>query len=176
MRRIILIYGGIAGVIVIAGWTLAMKLGADGGTGGMIAGYLSMLAAFTLVFAGVKRHRDTALGGVIRFWTALGVGLGIAGVASLFYVLSWEVYMYATDYRFMEDYTKSALDAKRAAGASAAEISKMAAEMKGFATQYANPLFRMLMTFAEIAPVGILVALISASVLRNSKLFPAKAP
>jgi hypothetical protein len=32
----------------------------------------------------------------------------------------------------------------------------------------------MLMIFAEIAPVGLLVALVSAALLRNPKLLPAR--
>jgi len=35
--------------------------------------------------------------------------------------------------------------------------------------QYANPLFRLPMTFAEIFPVGVLVSLISALVLRKPR-------
>jgi Protein of unknown function (DUF4199) len=175
MGRIILVYGSIAGVIVIAGWTLAMSLGADGGTGGMIAGYLSMLVAFSMIFAGVKRYRDTAQGGVIRFWPALGLGLAIACVASIFYLLSWEVYMAATDYRFMGEYIAQTLEAEKAKGTAPAEIAKMAAEMGEFEKSYANPLFRMAVTFSEIAPVGLLVALVSAALLRNSRFMPAVA-
>jgi hypothetical protein len=33
----------------------------------------------------------------------------------------------------------------------------------------------MPMTFAEIAPVGLIVALVSAAILRNSRAFPAVA-
>lgn len=41
--------------------------------------------------------------------------------------------------------------------------------------QYANPLFRFPMTFGEIFPVGLLITLISAAVLRNLKVLPAAA-
>ncbi len=40
------------------------------------------------------------------------------------------------------------------------------------AESYRNPLFRIPMTFIEIFPVGLLVALISAALLRNPKLLP----
>ena len=51
---------------------------------------------------------------------------------------------------------------------------KMTAEMDAFKIQYADPLFRLPMTFAEIFPVGILVSLISAGLLRNSRFLPAR--
>ena len=38
---------------------------------------------------------------------------------------------------------------------------------------YANPLFRIPMTFMEIFPVGFLVALVSALLLRNPKILRA---
>ena len=41
--------------------------------------------------------------------------------------------------------------------------------------QYANPIIRMGMTFIEIFPVGVLIALISAALLRNPKVLPARA-
>ena len=41
-------------------------------------------------------------------------------------------------------------------------------------TQYANPLFRLPMTFIEIFPVGLLVALVSAALLRNPSFLPAR--
>jgi hypothetical protein len=41
---------------------------------------------------------------------------------------------------------------------------------------YANPLFRIPMVFLEIFPVGFIVALISAALLRNPRLLPARSP
>lgn len=48
--------------------------------------------------------------------------------------------------------------------------------MDDFRRQYANPLFRMPVAFVEIFPVGVLVSLISAALLRNSRFLPARAP
>jgi len=175
MRRIIAVYGLIAGVIVIVGWNIGMAFLPEGGTAGMIAGYLSMLVATSFVFIGVKRYRDTELGGVIRFWPAFGLGLGISAIAALAYVLSWEVYMWKTDYSFMSNYIASYLQDLKASGASAEEIARQSAEMQAFAKQYEQPLFRMLITLSEFAPVGLLASLISAALLRNRGFLPAKA-
>ena len=61
-----------------------------------------------------------------------------------------------------------------AAGASAAEIEALRARMAAFAVQYANPLYRLPMTFSEIFPVGVLVSVISAALLRNSRFLSAR--
>ena len=175
MRTIILVYGAIAGIIVVALFQLTIASGIEGGTLGMVVGFLSMFIAMSMVFVGVRKYRDDHLGGVIRFGRALGVGLGIAGVASLFYVLGWEIYLWATDYRFMDQYVAQAVAGMRESGASAAEIAAFRAEMAGMADLYRNPLTRMLITLTEIAPVAIVVPLLSAALLRRPGFMPAKA-
>ena len=64
--------------------------------------------------------------------------------------------------------------AAQARGMDAAALAKLGAEMEAFKVQYANPLFRLPMTFAEMFPVGVLVALVSALVLRNPRVSPAR--
>jgi hypothetical protein len=175
MKRIIIVYGSIAGVIVIASFALSMSIGAHGGVVGMAIGYLSMLIALSMVFVGIKKYRDGHLGGVIRFPTALGVGTGISLVASLFYALGWEAYLFTTGYSFMPEYVASAIAAKRATGASAVEIARVTAEMQALARSYANPVLRVLMTVSEIAPVAVVMTLISAVLLRKPSFMPARA-
>lgn len=170
MRRIVLVYGSIAGLIVTA--SLALTLAA--GVHSIVIGYLSMLIALSMVFIGVKRYRDEQLGGVIRFSTALIIGLGISLVASLIYAFAWEAYLYATGYRFMPEYIASAIEAKRAGGASAAEIAKMTAEMQDFAKTYSDPAMRLLISISEIAPVALGMTVISAALLRKRDFMPGR--
>ena len=176
MGRIIAVYGAIAGVIVVAGMFINIGFLADHGAMGMVAGYLSMLVALIFVFVGVKRYRDVDLGGVIGFWKAFGVGIGIGLVAGLFYVLGWEPYMWRTGGTFMAEYIASSIEDMRAAGKSAAEIAKFSSEMGAMAEQYKNPLFRMALTLTEILPVALIVSLVSAALLRRSSFMPAIQP
>ena len=104
----------------------------------------------------------------------IGLGLGITLVASLIYVFVWELYLAYTDYSFMDTYTETVLEDKRAGGASAEELAQLAGEMESMKELYANPLFRLPMTFVEIFPVGVLVSLVSAALLRNSRFLPAR--
>ena len=128
----------------------------------------------SFIFVGVKRYRDIERGGVIRFFPALGLALLIALIATIAYTLIWEMYLAATHYRFMDDYIAAMIRDSRAQGASAAEIARQVAEMDEMRASYANPLFRIPMTFLEIFPVGFLIALISAALLRNPRLLPAR--
>jgi hypothetical protein len=176
MTRIILTYGLIAGFFVIGVSVFVIASFGDGIDNGLghWFGYLTMLVGLSSILVAVKQHRDRELGGVIRFWPALGLGLAIAAVAGVAYVIGWEVYLAATHYTFMDKYVESALAAKRAAGVTGAAYAKAAAEMESMRKSYANPLMRFGMTFLEIFPVGVLVAFVSAGLLRNPKILPAK--
>jgi hypothetical protein len=174
MLRKILTYGIVSGLIVGAmmfGTTMTLS---DHGTSGMVIGYLTMLIALSLVFLAIKRHRDADLGGVIRFWPAFGLGLGVSFVASVLYTLSWEATVAVLHLDFANTYANSVIERQKAAGIGADALAKLTAEMEHFKTMYANPLYRLPMTFAEIFPVGVLVSLISAALLRNSRVLPAR--
>lgn len=175
MIRIILTYGLISGLVVVGGILATMLLsGGQAPHSSLWLGYLVMLVALSSILVGVKQHRDQALGGVIRFRTALTIGLGIAVVASLAYVAVWEAYLAVTHYAFMDQYTAAILAAKRAAGVTGAAYAKAVAETETMRRQYANPLYRLPETFMEIFPVGLLISLVSAGLLRNPRFLPAR--
>lgn len=175
MARIVLVYGLISGLIIVAGIIATVVAGGDQPHGNVWLGYLIMLLGMSAIFMGVKRHRDHNNGGVIKFVPALGVGLAIALFASVAYVLVWEVYLAVTDYAFMDQYIAATLATRRAEGLSGAAYAELEAQMRQMAVAYQSPLFRLPMTFVEIFPVGLLVAIVSALLLRNSRLLPARA-
>ncbi|MDG2520432.1 DUF4199 domain-containing protein [Caulobacter segnis] len=174
MTRIIIIYGLVAGLIIISGIIATVAAGGDQPHGNVWLGYLIMLLGMAAVFIGVKQHRDRTLGGVIRFLPALGVGLAISVIASLAYVAVWEVYLAATDYVFMDRYVAATLAQRRAEGLSGEAYGRLEAQLSGMAQAYRSPLYRMPVTFAEIFPVGLLVSIVSAVLLRNSRVLPAR--
>ena len=177
MYRIILIFGIAAGLIVAVPMCLLVANAEPGSAAtSHFTGYLIMLLALSLIFFGVKRLRDRELGGVIRFVPALLAGLGISAVAGVIYVIGWEITLAVTDFAFIDSYSTAAVEAARAKGASAADVEAVIAQMDEFRRQYANLFFRLPMTFIEIFPVGLLISLISAALLRNSRFLPAKQP
>lgn len=174
MGRIAFTYGAISGSIVIGVIVLGALMGSDGSHGGPVFGYLIMIVALTMIFLGVKRHRDRNLGGVIKFGPAVMLGLAIAAVAGALYVIGWEGYLAATGHKFIGEYAAGVLEAKKAAGIAGEALQAEIARLDEMKTNYANPLFRLPMTFIEIFPVGVVIALISAALLRNPKLLPAR--
>jgi len=172
MFRIMFVYGAIAGVVIISVMILAMVM--SGGSGSQAQGYLTMVVVLSLIFVGVKRYRDKDLGGVIKFVPAFGLGVGIAAVAGVFYVVSWEASLHLTDFAFVESYKESMIANYEAKGLTGAALAEKVTSLEAMMSNYSNPAYRMPITFLEIFPVGLVVALLSAALLRNPKVFPAK--
>jgi hypothetical protein len=173
MISLILRYGVVAGLIVAIPMLYQMLVRGELAES-LLLGYSIMIVALTAVFLGVKQYRDKKLGGVIRFLPALGVGLAISTVACLFYVVAWEISLAFSDFDFARFYSNMMVEAAKARNASPAEIQQAAVEAEKFAKMYGNPLVRMPITFIEMFPVGVLISLISAGLLRNSRFLPAR--
>ena len=174
--NIVLLYGSIAGLIVAVPMvalmvTLTAETAPDNGA---LYGYLTMIVALTAVFLGVKHYRDKVLGGAVRFVPALLVGLGISAVASVIYALGWEISLALTGFDVPAVYMREMLEGARARGASPSEIDSITRQAESFARLYANPLYRLPITFVEMFPIGAAIALFSAALLRNSRFLPAR--
>ncbi len=175
MIAISLFYGLVAGMITITAIILSFTLGNDQHAFSSVwLGYLVMIVALSLIFFGTKRYRDKQLGGVITFWLALGLGLLTALVASFVYMLVWELYLAVTGYNFMSNYVAAILEQKTADGLSGSALATETASLAELEKNYQSLAFRLPLTFIEIFPVGLIVALISSALLRNSKFAPAQ--
>ena len=153
MKKVILTYGLIAGIFVSAMMlmSLAFKDSFDMTTG-MIYGYATMIMAFSMIFVAVRQYRNKFLGGSISFGKAFLIGLGITLIAAIFYVITWEIEFRFFIPEFIDEFVKVIPDPKEAAA---------------YATKYKNPVFRIPTTFMEIFPVGLVISLICAAVLRK---------
>lgn len=170
MKRIVLTFGLIAGGIMSA--VLAIHLAfhdAIGFDAGMVVGYASMVAAFLLIFFGVRSYRDNVLGGRVSFWHAFGVGMLITLVASVIYVGTWEVIYYNFSRDYLDKYQAHVIARERARGATDAELAAKAAEMESFEKKYENPAFNVAVSFLEPLPVGLVMALVTAGVLSRRR-------
>lgn len=174
MRKAIVTYGLIAGLIVavpLFALAIAMQNQPPPWWGALI-GYTSMLIAFSTIFIAIKQQRDQDLGGVIRFWPAFRLGLGITLIASLIYVLTWEAVLASTGMTFADSYVDHLIAAQKAKGVTGAALDAFIADMEAFKRNYRNPFYRMPLTAIEILPVGLLVTLVSAGLLRKPQFLP----
>ena len=174
MLTLILRYGAIAGLIIGVPmmWRMLSAKPGEVPVVGMLLTYLVMIVALSAVFIGIKAYRDKVLGGVVRFLPALGVGLGISAVASILYAMAWEISSAYSSFDFIAYYKAYMVEAAK--GGSPDQVNEAIANAEAFEKMYRNPLYRIPMVFVEMFPVGVLISLISAAVLRNPRVLPAQ--
>lgn len=163
MKKIVLIYGLIAGFLSCLGYLISINNDSVNFENGMIYGFASMFLAFSLIFVATNQYRKQN-GGFISFGKAFLIGLYISLIASSIYVLVWLIVLYNFHPDFMQEYTTHTLEQLKNSGASAAEITSKTAEMQEAVENYKNPLFVILYTYAEILPLSIIISLISSGI------------
>ena len=171
MKKIVLTFGLIAGVVMSIAMFATLPFTdrlIDLGLGEVV-GYTSMVLAFLLVYFGVRSYRDNTFDGTIGFWRAFGVGLLIVLVASSCYVASWEFIYYKLRPDFGTKYAQAMVDQAKKSGASAEVIAKKAKEAQDFAVMYNKPLVNIAFTLIEPLPPGVVLALLSAAMLRRKR-------
>jgi hypothetical protein len=137
---------------------------------GYLFGYLNMIIALSMVFFGVRQYRDRHLGGTITFKNAFIVGFLISLIASAMYVISWMIYWHTSDVAqtFPVQYLNHMKEQWAASGMSTEEINSKSSEFNKTMETYSHNLLIMAgMTLMEILPVGLIISLISALILKK---------
>lgn len=137
--RYSLVFGGLAGIIIIVVSTAFVTAGLLGHSSSPVMGYLAMLVGLTMIFVGVKRYRDVEQGGVITFGKALLVGLGISLIAAIIYAAAFEVYAGLSGFDLATHFGEITRREMQAAGASAAEIEIELAGVAGIRRGVSQP-------------------------------------
>ena len=168
MKKTVLTFGLIAGVMisVLMGGSLliANKIGAGHS---MVLGYTIMVASFLLIYFGIRRYRDNTLAGQISLGRALACGILITLITTVCYVAMWEVLYFNFMPHFMDSYWAAQIHKVQTSGLDPATIATQVANIERTARLYQNPLVNMAYTFMEPLPVGLIITLISAAVLRR---------
>lgn len=131
-----------------------------------IVGYAGMLIAASFIFIGIKNYRDKFNNGVITFGKAFKVGLFITLVASTFYVLAWSIEYFVFLPDWMDKYCTHMITEAKADGTQQKldETNKL---IKTYKTIYSNPFYIILATYVEVLPIGLIVSLICALILKR---------
>jgi hypothetical protein len=167
MKKTVLTFGLLSGVLssgmMLATMPFMDRIGFDHGA---VIGYTLIVASFLLVFFGVRSYREVN-GGTLSFGRGFTVGILITLISCVFYVATWELIYYKLAPGFMEKYSAYVIDTKRASGASQQEVEATTRQMAQFKEMYDKPWVNAALTFTEPFPIGLLVTLVSAGVLRK---------
>lgn len=175
MRKIIIVYGLIAGTIVgglMLGTMAYYQTHEWNMENGHLLGYTTMVIALSVIFVAIKSVRDKHLGGAITFWKGCQIGLLITLIASVMYALSWEVSYRNIGDEFVEKMKSSYVEDLKAEGLTEAEFQTRKSEMEAIWESYQNPIVRFGYTLLEIFPVGLILTLISSGLLRKKEFLP----
>ena len=164
MKKTVLTFGLISGVIMAALMfaTLPFTDSAWLQAHSMFIGYTTMVLSFMLVFFGIRSYRENIGGGTVTFGRAFGVGILITLISSVLYVIAWEI-MYFGIPSFGERFMAMCVAHIKSSGASPEAIQTELNQLK----YLNNPFINAAMTFVEPFPVGLIISLISALILRK---------
>jgi hypothetical protein len=169
MKKTVLIFGLISGALsatlMLVTIPFADKIGFDKGE---ILGYTGIVLSALMVFFGIRSYRENIGGGRLTFGRGLAVGLLITAISSTCYVATWEIVYYKFMPDFGAKYAAHMVERAKASGASQEKIVQAQRQAQEFKQMYDNPLINVGMTFMEVLPIGLVVALASAGILRKS--------
>lgn len=168
MKKTVLTFGLISGVfsslMMIATVPVAHRLGIDQAE---FIGYTTIVLSFLLVFFGIRSYRDNICDGRITFLKGFAVGICITVISCICYVVTWEVLYYNFLPDFWDRYGAHLVEKLKASGASPAAIQAKLQEVAKYKELYKNPLVNAALTFIEPFPIGLVITLISAAILRK---------
>jgi len=170
MKKTVLIFGLLSGAVAAALMFITLPF-ADriGFERGLIIGYTTIILSFLLVFFGIRSYRENIGGGAISFGRAFAVGILITLISCICYVVAWEILYFKFMPDFADKYAAHAIEKLKAAGATAAAIQAQMEEAKNLKRILDNPFLNAAATFIEPFPVGLIITLISALILRKRK-------
>ena len=178
MKKTVLTFGLIAGVIISVLMDSSLLLANKIGPGhSMALGYTIMVASFLLIYYGIRSYRDNTLAGQISFGRAFACGILITLITTVCYVATWEILYFNFMPHFMDGYFSAQIHKVQSSGLDPATTATRVAAILRSQQLYQNPFVNMAYTSMEPLPVGIIISLISAAVLRRrAPVEPTAAP
>lgn len=168
MKKTVLTFGLISGVIISVLMDSSLLLSSRlGSAHSMVLGYTIMVASFLLVYFGIRSYRDNTLGGQISFGRAFACGILITLITIVCYVATWEIVYFNFMPHFMDSYFAAQIHKVQSSSLDPAIAAARVAAIRRSQQLYQNPIVNMAYTFMEPLPVGLIMTLISAAILRR---------
>jgi hypothetical protein len=168
MKKTILIFGLISGAVATVAMQAALPFSESiDSKKAYVLGYTTIVLSLLLVFFGIRSYRENVNAGRLTFGRGFVVGILITLISSACYVASWELIYFKLKPGFGEKYAAKMVERARESGASQQKIDEAVRKAQEFKRMYDKPAYNIGLTFMEIFPVGLLITLISAGILRK---------
>jgi hypothetical protein len=174
MKSFVVKFGLISGAISVALMFLTFVLlqGPWLFENGVYVGYAGMVLSFSVIFLGVRSYREQVGQGSVSFGKAFQAALLMALISSCCYALAWLVISHFFYPDFWDHYIQHEMNSLRQSGAAETVLQEKMKKMEEYKSMTANPILNALFAFVEPLPVGFIVALISAAILRRKAANP----
>ena len=168
MKKVVLVYGFLSGAVAAALMlaTLPFVDQLKGGRG-LVVGYTGIVLSALLIFFGVRSYRENVGGGTITFGRGFQVGILIALISSACYVATWELVYFKLSPNMCDRMFSGQIEQIKASGQPQDKIDEQLHQVDVMKHLMANPITNSALAFIEPFPVGLLITLISAAVLRK---------
>ena len=175
MKKTVLTFGLISGFIISVLMGGSLLIADRAGLGhSMVLGYTIMVASFLLIYFGIRSYRDNTLLGEISFGRAFACGILITLITTVCYVVMWEILYFNFMPDFMDGYFAEQIQKVQSAGLDPATTATRVAEIQRSQQLYQNPLINIAYTVMEPLPVGLIITLVSAGLIRRKASAPSK--
>lgn len=165
MKKNILIFGTVIGALLTihAIYMMNQMYSNPEFKGNQVLGYTKLVVMWSLIYFGVRNYRNKYLDGQITFLHALKTGALICLVASTIYTVFGLAYYHFFTPDFMDVFTEHMIR-----NSAPEDVETVTAQMADFKEMYKNPLFAIFITYLEVLPVGLIVALFSALIVKKT--------
>ncbi len=164
MKKVVLTFGLLSGLIPITVMVLGIVFGSGHGNGALILGWTVILLSSLFIFFGIKSYRDNYNDGIISFGKAFQVGILITLISAVMYTLVWEIAFFNFMNDMMDGYFAVEAERLKTSGASQAEIEGSIEMARQYKT---NPLYNAMFTILEPTTVTIPMTLIASLVMKR---------
>ncbi len=154
------ILGGIIVSIVMAFTTFYMKQNPNSEPSSFLA-FLTLSIAYSFVILSIFQTKKSN-SGTITFSKAFLAGFYTLSIISIIYVIVWLIIYYNFFPNFIEQYAEMAMK-----NAKPEDLPKLKEDFEFYKKMYETPFGIIAMTLMEIFPLGIIVSLISALILKR---------
>lgn len=170
MKNVLIRYGIISSLIVcvLMLFSFPIMKNPENYSLAEIFGFTSILLSLSTIFIAVKTYRDKYNNGKIKFGKAFLIGLYITLIAGTMYALTFTVYNSLSGDPFGSFYRDYSISEIEKLNLEPLQKQAKIADLDKNIAMFSNPLVMFLVgLFVEYTPMGLIVSLISAAVMRR---------
>ena len=169
MKGTIVKYGLIGGLISVVGFAIALQFAGDPINFNTmeVIGYAVIFLSMLAIFFGIKEYRDQRSGGSLRFGKGVLVGVGISVIAALLLGIYTSIHVAWIDPNFLKNYSAWEIQKIETGDMGGEEKKEAIQKIEEMQTEFKSPLMQLGFSVITVLPIGILVSLLSAAILKR---------